>query len=175
MRPRIIRRALAKHAGTGRRRCRPSSGFSGRGTPCGPVPTGVVRCQPFRRGIGVRDARQGDGGLPQALARLETWPEAGQFGDVHAHVEQAMLHACREPDRAQRLEHAASAVTHHCQRRRDPRQQLRPCGAGLVSGYVPSDDMAVGDRDEHDRLPMQVDAVEVHHVMRRPVQRHRWP
>lgn len=35
------------------------------------------------------------------------------------------------------------------------------------------DGMDVGDRDEHDRLPMQVDAVEMHHVMRRPVQRHR--
>lgn len=118
---------------------------------------------------------KGDGGLPRALARFETRPEAGRFGDVHARVEQATLHACRGPDRAQRLGHAASAVAHHGRRRRDPQQRRRPCGAGLASGRVPPDDMAVGDRDGHDRLPMQVDAVDVHHVMRRPVQRHRRP
>ena len=49
---------------------------------------------------------------------------------------------------------------------RDPRQQRRPGRARLTPRHVPSDYVAAGDRDEHNRVAVQVDAIEVHHVVR---------
>lgn len=46
-----------------------------------------------------------------------------------------------------------------------PGQQRRPGRARLTPRHVPSDYVAAGDRDEHDRVVVQVDAVEVHHVV----------
>lgn len=139
-----------------------------------PLPP-VVRRHPLGGRRGVRDARQRDRDLPEASAGLEARPEPGRPGDVHAHVEQAALHPGGRPDIAQRLEHAAPAVAHRRQRRRDPGQQRRPGRARLAPRHVPSDHVAAGDRDEHDRVAVQVDAVEVHHVVRGPVQRHGRP
>lgn len=49
---------------------------------------------------------------------------------------------------------------------RDPRQQRRPGRARLTPRHVPSGHVAAEDCDEHNRVAVQVDAVEVRHVVR---------
>ena len=135
----------------------------------------VVGGHPCGRGVRVVHAAERHGDPPEPFAGLKPGPDAGQLGDVHAHVEQAPLHRGVRPPVAQGLEQAATPVAHDRQRRRDPGHQARPCGAGLAPGHVPADHVPAGYRDQHDRLPVQVDAVQMHHVMHLVGQRDRRP
>ena len=82
-------------------------------------------------------AAERHGDPPEPFAGLKPGPDAGQLGDVHAHVEQAPLHRGVRPPVAQGLEQAATPVAHDRQRR-DPGHQARPCGAGLAPGQLTS-------------------------------------
>lgn len=135
----------------------------------------VVGGEPCGRGIRVRHAAQGDSNLPQLFACLGPWLDSGELGDVHAHVKQAPLHLGIRPVLAQCLQNATAPVDHHRQWRGDPGHEMSPRGSGLAFGDVPADHMPAGDRHQHDRIPMQVNTVQMHHVIHLVDQRNRRP
>lgn len=151
--------------------------------PCAPlleeVPVPVLPCvvggQPRHHGVAVAHARELPGQPQQLSGCLVSGSDAEVGGYVEADVEQAALHPGSGPCVPEGLVDAAPTVAHDNGGFGDAGHQAHPSGAGLAPGHVPAQHMPVAVGDEHDRLPSQMDAVEVHHVVDLAVHRARRP
>lgn len=130
---------------------------------------------PCGRGIRVRHAAQGDGNLPQLFACPGPWLDP---------VSWVMFMHTRNKHRCALVSGQCSRnafgmppppVDHHRQWRGDPGYEMNPHGGGFAFGDVPADHMPAGDRYQHDRIPVQVNTVQMHHVIHLVDQRNRRP
>lgn len=132
------------------------------GQPCGSVLPGFHAAEP-------------DGEFPQSAAGLQAGSHAGELRDVQTHVEQAALHARVGPCDTQRFEESPATVADHHIGRGDTRHEIHPPGRGLPPGHIPADHLPTGNSDEHHGITMQMNTIEMHHVMHLVHQGHRRP